>query len=86
SFFLNLSTSVFDVATFAKNRLDLSASINIKSNIFRALLLIVLFSCISPHLWYIGIAFLICTIYMVVKKYKFYKELTPDLIVAKRSF
>ncbi|PEK30733.1 hypothetical protein CN603_19690 [Bacillus toyonensis] len=86
SFFLNLSTSVFDVATFTKNRLDLSASINIKSNIFRALLLIVLFSCISPHLWYIGITFLICTIYMVVKKYKFYKELTPDLIVKKRSF
>ncbi|CAG9612124.1 putative membrane protein EpsK [Bacillus rhizoplanae] len=86
SFFLSLSTSVFDVATFAKNRLDLAASINIKSNILRASLLIVLYIYMSPHLWYIGFTFLICTLYVVFAKFHFRKKLTPELIIKRNYF
>ncbi|HDR8451435.1 hypothetical protein COD10_09655 [Bacillus thuringiensis] len=86
NFFLSLLGSVYNLGTFVKNRLDLAASIDIKSNIFRAILLFVFFSFMPPHLWYIGFITLLCTIYVTVKKIEFMKKLTPQLKIRKKYF
>ena len=63
---LSIITSVFGVATFAKNRLDLSSKRTIESNIIRVICLISLFSIFSPSVVYIGLVNLVVIVYTLI--------------------
>lgn len=86
NFLVNLGSGVLEVSTFAKNRLDMVATTTIISNTTRALLLIILFNLLSPHLWYVGLALLICTFYTASARYRFFKRLTPKLMIKRKYF
>ena len=49
---IGLLTNVYGVATFIKNRLDLSSIQQIIGNVIRATLIVLLFGCFPAHLWY----------------------------------
>lgn len=83
---IGLLSGTWAVATFVKNRLDLSNIQAIIGNIINALFLAILFSFFKPHVWYIGIAGLFQTLYTASTNYIFMGKLTPDLILRRTYF
>lgn len=79
---LTLLFNVFIVPPFIKNRLEITATRNLISTIIRLVLLLVLFSLFSPHLWLLGVAAILCSIYLVVANILITKKLTPDLHIS----
>ncbi len=84
--FINLLFNVYNVCTFIKNRLDLSSIRIITSNFIKALLLVVLFYFFKPSVWFIGLASVISSIYIVITNFQFRKLLVPDLYVSRHAF
>lgn len=82
---VGLLTGIWGVATFIKNRLDLSNVRGIIGNLMNAATLVILFTFFAPHVWYIGVAGMVLTVYGAVTNRAFSKMLTPDLSV-RRSF
>ena len=74
------------VATFIKNRLELSNIRNVIGNLLNAVALFLLFLVWPPHIWYVGVAGIIMTLYISVTNIKLSRKLTPDLIVSKNFF
>ena len=83
---LGLVTGEFGVATFIKNRLELSSIRNVIADFLRAAILLIAFSCFAPHVWYIGLSGLILTVYTVIWNIKYRNRLTPDLRVNIKNF
>ena len=86
NFFISLVFNVFNTSTFIKNRLDLSSTRTIISNIIRAILLILLFYLFAPAVWFIGLVSIICTIYIVITNIHFRNKLVPELKVSIKYF
>ena len=81
-----LLTNVFSVATFIKNRLELSSIRQIIGNILRALLIILLFGYFPAHLWYFGISGVIITLFVSITDFKFCKYLTPEFRLSHYNY
>lgn len=83
---INLVMEVWCGATFIKNRLDLSNIRNIIGNLLNACILVSLFNFFTPHIWYMGIAGMVLTIYTSIANYRLSRILTPELAVKKSCF
>ena len=83
---IGLVTGTFGVGTFIKNRIDISSSRNIIGNLLSSLLIVVLFSLLSPHIWYMGVSGLVCTLYMAITNKILLTRLTPELSISKSLF
>lgn len=83
---LSILTSVYGVATFARNRLELSSMRNAESNILRVALLILLFYFFKPSISYIGIANLVVVVFMIVMNVRYTRLLLPEITVDKKYF
>lgn len=81
-----LLTNVFGVATFIKNRLELSSIRQIIGNILRAVLIMLLFGCFPAHLWYFGISGVIITLFVSITDFKFCKYLTPEFRLSHHNY
>lgn len=79
AFFINLIFGRMTVATFAKNRLDLSATANISSNILKLLLIVLMYMLLPAKVSYLGIATFVCAALVVVLNCCFKHKLTPEL-------
>ncbi len=80
NFIINLISSTYNVSTFVTNRLDLNSLRNIQASIIKVIILIVSFSLFNPpHVWYIGIASVLCSIFIFVTNLKYKEDLTPFL-------
>lgn len=83
---ISILTSVYGVATFAKNRLELSSLRNAESNIIRVALLILLFYFFRPSLSYIGIAHLVVALFLMVMNMRYTRRLLPEITVSRKYF
>lgn len=79
-------SSVFNVATFARNKLYLNSFRLIESNIIRVLSIVILFKCFEPHLFYVGIASLIQVVYCFIVNIIYTKKLLPEIKLSRRNF
>lgn len=86
NYIIGLLTNIYSVATFVKNRLDLSSIRSIISSVFRAVCLYLCFALLAPHIWYIGLIGLFVTIYIAITNFRFTKKLTPELKVKRNNF
>ena len=86
NFLIGLITSTYNVITFATNRLDLSAIRSIQSNILRVIILVVLFSIFTPNVWYLGLAALICTLFIFITNINYKRKLLPQLSIKLMYF
>ncbi|WP_214830358.1 oligosaccharide flippase family protein [Exiguobacterium sp. s56] len=86
NFIVSTIGSIFAIATFAKNRLDLSSLRGIESNLLRASLLIGLFYFFEPSIAYLGIAALSASFYVLLTNIYYTKKLLPELKVKKFYF
>ena len=83
---IGLLTNVYGVATFIKNRLDLSSIQQIIGNVIRATLIVLLFGCFPAHLWYYAITGIVMTLYVSFTNYKFCRYLTPEFYLSYHNF
>ena len=85
AFIINLPFGGFGVSTFVKNRLEISAAINIFGNVIRAGILVVSFVFFRPHIWYVGLATISSNLFSITVNYIQYKKLMPE-VKFKRSY
>ena len=86
NFFITLIGGVFTVATYCKNKLYLSSLRNMESTILKFVLILVLFLIFKPAVFYVGIATLIASIYILIFNIKYTKQLLPDIKIKKKYF
>jgi len=86
NFFINLIGGVFTIATYCKNKLYLTSLRNMESSIIKVLIIIILFVLFKPATFYIGIATLIASIYILLFNIRYTKKLLPDIKIQKQNF
>lgn len=83
---INLLFNVFIVPPFIKNKLEVSSMRNFISTFLRMILLVMMFSFLAPHIWYLGISAVVCSIYLVIANIFIKKRLTPELHVLSSDY
>jgi O-antigen/teichoic acid export membrane protein len=78
-----LISNIYLVATFIKNRLDLTSLRNIASNLIRVIFVITPFMLFTPHLWYYSVSALIATVFIAMSNRSLTKQLLPDFKIKK---
>lgn len=85
SFCLSFVTGVFNVSTYAKNRIDISSWISTVAIILRVILIVTLFSLYEPKLRYIGYVELFLAFFRMFAGVVTWKKLTPELYLSLKS-
>jgi Na+-driven multidrug efflux pump len=83
---LSAITNVYGIATFVRNRLELASIRAVISNIIRVVVLIGLFWIFKPHVWYLGLTAVLCTLYITYTNIGFTRKLLPEINVSWMSF
>ncbi len=86
NFMVTIVSTTFSTATFAANRLDLSALRTIESQIIKAGLLVAAFALLPIRVSYIGIATLLANIYLFITYIHYTKKLLPQIEVSRKHF
>lgn len=86
NFLVTIVSTTFSTATFATNRLDLTALRTIESQILRGVLLVLAFTFLDIHLFYVGIATLAATIYLFLFYIHYTKKLLPQITISRKYF
>lgn len=86
SFLIGLPFGGFSSATFANNRLDILAIINILGDVTRSAILILTFCFFTPHVWYIGLAGIVSHTITIVLNYISKRKLMPEVKVSRTAF
>lgn len=86
NFLMDIIGNMYSVATFAKNRLDLSARKNIESNLIKVIILIATFIFLKPSVWYIGLATCMASIYFIAANIKYTRILLPEIKYERNNF
>lgn len=76
---INIFSSVFGIATFAKNRIDLRSLRELITAIIRLVLFVVFYKCFQPSIVYVGVVTLIVAIINIAFQYGYTKKLLPEL-------
>ena len=77
---------VYNNSAYVANRIDLVSSRNIESKILCVVLIILLFSCFAPRLWYLGLVYFVCGCYNVLRNYYIHRKLMPEVKIRRRYF
>lgn len=86
SMIVSVVTSVFGIATFAKNRIDLRSLRELIIALLRILLFIALFSLFKPSLVFVGLIALILSLTTFIIQYFFTKNLLPEISISLKHF
>lgn len=86
SMLINIITSVFGVAVFAKDRIDLRSLAEILRNIVRIGLFILLFTLFKPSIIYIGVVTIILEVMTFIIHFNFTKKLLTNIRINIRNF
>ncbi len=86
NFILGILGSTYEVATLARNRLDLASKRKIEANILKAVLLIIFFSFIGSNIEYFGITTLMVNIYVFIINLYYTKKLLPEIKISRVFF
>ncbi|NBK92507.1 MATE family efflux transporter [bacterium 1XD21-13] len=85
NFLISIMTSVFGVAPYSKDRLELSSIATILGEVVRLAVLFVSYFFFRPYLWYVGCASVASTVIQAAANLIFTRRLLPDMEV-KRSY
>lgn len=86
NFFVGLINTTFAVSTFIKDRIDLNNLRTMESNLIKSFIMIILFLAFGPNIIFIGIAFLVATLYLLIFNIHYAKKLIPELHIKKEYF
>ena len=79
NFVLSVMSTIFTIATFIKNRLDMEAVRNIIGNIIKAIFLIIVFSLYTPKIYYIPMGGILFTLVVMLANIRITKKIAPEL-------
>lgn len=85
-FLINLPGSCFSSATYAANRLDKSNLTTMTGSVIRIVLTLGMLLIFEPHVWYIGLASLISTVYIIFRNIHYKKTLLPNVRLSRSFF
>lgn len=83
---ISLMSTVFSIATFVKNRMDLSSIRQIVGNVIKVIVIIILFVFFEPKIYFISIAAIAYTLFVFITNIKLTKLLTPELKIQLNNF
>lgn len=86
NFFVSIIGSVFGVATYCKDRLDLTSIRTIQAEVIRVVFLVTAYNLFPKYIWYIGVASLLHTTYLTLSNIQFTKRLLPEIHIKKKYF
>lgn len=86
NFLINVIGSAFSTATFVKNRIDLDSYRTIEGLLIRLGVLLVLFHVFTPHVYYVAIATLFGTVFVVLRNLYYTRILVPEVVLFKRKY
>lgn len=86
SMLISIISSVFGVATFASNRIDLRSYVEIIQALSRVILYLILFSLFTPSMIYVGIVALVVSLIYLGYHLSFTKRLLPNFSIATQHF
>ena len=87
NFVLGVYTSIFNTATFVKERLDLSSMATIFGYLIRAGILALFYLFLkTTSVWYIGLATFCSGVYLLIANARYKNKLTPELKFDKNRF
>ena len=86
SMILGLITGLFGIGTYVKNRLDLSASRNVLTNVIRVLCILLLFYILKPTIVFMSLSAFIAAIVGVYFNLSFKRRLLPELSVNPKKY
>lgn len=83
---INIIGSVFGIATYTRNRLDIAAVRNIQSKIIYVGVLIVMFYFFTPSISYIGMASVFSAVYIFITNILLTKKLLPEIKINRKYY
>ena len=86
NFIINTMSTVYTVATFVRNRIDIASARNIISNLLMLLVVTLLFVFLNPKIYYIAVASIICSLYLLIANKVITKKILPELQIKSRYF
>lgn len=86
NFMVTIISTTFSTATFAANRLDLSAMRSIESQLLKAVILVATFSLLPVQVRYIGYATLLSNVYLFITYMHYTKKLLPGIQIRRSYF
>ena len=82
---INIAASVFGIATFAKNRIDLRSLRELITAALRLVLFVILYKLLPPSIVYVGIVTLAVAIVNIIFQMKYSKMLLPEIKLSFRN-
>lgn len=76
----------YSTATFIVNRIDKSERVKAFSHLFKATVIFLLCSFFAPHVWYIGVSYIIANVLILLSNIRFMYNLTPELHFSPKLF
>lgn len=85
-FLISLPGGNFSSATYAVNRLDKGNLTTMLASIVRISIILGMLAIFEPHVWYIGLASLISTVYVILQNIHYKKTLLAEVHISRRFF
>lgn len=85
NYLLTLLRTAFNTAAFIANRLDLAERTKSVSYVLQAVVLLGLCLVLPPHVWYVGIAYLCASFFLLVRYVSLTGRLTPELHFSRKQ-
>lgn len=86
NFIVLIFSSTLSVSTFATNRLYLSNLRTVEANAIRALLLWILFSLFAGRMYFVGLASVLSSVYLLVRHFRYRKKLLEEIKTSRKFF
>ena len=86
SYFVSQMSSIFNIATFVKNKIYLNILVSSADALFKGLIYIILFSIFAPKVYFVGLVGFILAIVNLTIAWTFKKKLLPEIKFSKQDF
>ena len=86
NFMLSIILSVFQIAVYTKDRLDLLAVKTIQAELARMLVLVGCYTFFPPYMWYVGVGTTLQTLVIGIGNYRYTKRLMPEVSIRREYF
>lgn len=86
NFFISIIDSTYSIATFATNNLYIHSLNTLKSYIIKVGLMVALFAVFIPKVFYVGLAILVASIFLLITDVYYTKKLLPNIKIHPKYF
>lgn len=84
SFVLTTVGTSYTAAAYIKNRLDIVGVFRSLSYVFEVVFYLIIFNCVTPEVWQVGVALCIAQLVIFGGNYYIYKNYTPELKIKRK--